>query len=108
MKKTIDFTEVKNKKNQKDKKRTYLDMMSVLLKIQKNEKLTVKDLEKLEDYCKAMKLFAGLSMMNEEARIDAYTLIGNISLLYNLDARHLLYSTYCNYQYLEEEIQFKM
>ena len=104
MNKTINFNEAKNKKNLQDRKEALLKTRSVLDKLE--------DSGKLEDYCKAMKLFAGLSMMREEAKIDAYSLIenyvGESSLLYDSKIRHLFSEAYEYYLSQEEDVQCKI
>ncbi len=112
MNKTINFNEKKKKKNLQDRKEALLKTRSVLDKLQKHQKLTLEDSGKLEDYCKAMKLFAGLSMMREEAKIDAYSLIenyvGESSLLYDSKIRHLFSEAYEYYLSQEEDVQCKI
>ncbi len=82
-------------------------MKRVLAKLLKNQQLTMKDQELINDYYKAMTLFGGLSMMREEAKIEAYY-VGDLSLLYDSDIRRLFSKMYDAYLTQEENVQFKM
>lgn len=112
MEKVTDFQGAKNKRNKKNAIRTHLEMKRVLAKLLKNQQLTMKDQELINDYYKAMTLFGGLSMMREEAKIEAYSLIeryvGDLSLLYDSDIRRLFSKMYDAYLTQEENVQFKM
>ncbi len=112
MNNTINFNEAKNKKSLQARKEALLKTRLVLDKLQKQQNLTSEERKKLEDYCKAMKLFAGLSMMRAEAKIDAYSLIenyvGESSLLYDSKIRHLFSEAYKGYLSQEEDAKFKI